>query len=194
MGFPSRSKSHFPGWIDDVDSYARLGERVSLGAPCPLFASIYCPVRLIHSLCYYVPTRWAGEVLGREGKSRLLLLQKWAKWAFGLRKTSLPLSPSPSVLVIEAGLTPSRFSPLREMPRMLSVFRFCVPALQPPPPPRKSLKPPRQIRRKSLAGGHLIKRADHHAPPRLCTKTLGKDAPIPPPHPIHATKNVLPSK
>ncbi len=93
MGFPSRSKSHFPGWIDDVDSYARLGERVSLGAPCPLFASIYCPVRLIHSLCYYVPTRWAGEVLGRGGKSRLLLLlQKWEKWAFGLRKTSLPLS------------------------------------------------------------------------------------------------------
>ncbi len=94
------------------------------------------------------------------------------------------LSPShsPSVLVIEAGLTPSRFSPLREMPRMLSVFRFCVPALQPPPPPqRKSLKSPCQIRRKSLAGGHLIKRADHHAPQRLCKKTLGKDAPIPPP-------------
>ncbi len=144
MGFPSRSKSHFPGWIDDVDSYARLGERVSLGAPCPLFTSIYCPVRLIraHSAIMYL----RGGRAKFWGEEERVASSSSKNGRNGRLDCARLLSPSssPSVLVIEAGLTPSRFSPLREMPRMLSVFRFCVPALQPPPPPppRKSLKPP----------------------------------------------------
>ncbi len=133
MGFPSRSKSHFPSWIDDVDSYARLGERVSFGAPCPLFTSMYCPVRLIraHSAIMYLRggrAKFWGE------EERVAFSSSSKNGRNGRLDCARLLSPShsPSVLVIEAGLTPSRFSPLREMPRMLSVFRFCVPALQPP--------------------------------------------------------------